>query len=65
MKREIVIFNCDCEGFRRGNGIWFDSQDAQELNWTSCPACHKPFDTRPGWEEIQQQSAMNKPHTFR
>lgn len=41
--REIVIFGCECEGFRQGNGIWFDSQDSEELGWTECPCCHKPF----------------------
>lgn len=40
---EVVIQGCDCDGFRRGNGIWFDSQDLREFESTKCPACHKPF----------------------
>ena len=41
-----LIYGCDCDGFRRGNRISFDSQDAHELGWTKCPCCHKPFRVR-------------------
>ena len=43
----IYIYGCDCDGFRRGNGISFDSQDAYELGWTKCPCCKKPFAVAP------------------
>lgn len=38
-----IIQSCDCDGFRKGNGIWFDSQDLREFGSRSCPACKKPF----------------------
>jgi hypothetical protein len=41
--RETIIQSCDCDGFRKGNGIWFDSQDLREFGSRSCPACKKPF----------------------
>jgi len=42
-QRPTVIFGCNCDGFKKGNGVWFDSQDAMEGNWQRCPCCKKPF----------------------
>lgn len=41
---KTLIFNCDCERFQREHTITFDSQDANELGWTACPFCKKPFE---------------------
>jgi hypothetical protein len=38
-----IIYGCDCSGFKQGNGVSFDSQDAYEQEWTNCPCCKKPF----------------------
>lgn len=43
---ENIIYDCDCPGFKKGNGVAFDSQDAYEQEWTSCPCCNEPFKTR-------------------
>ena len=45
--RPVILQDCDCDGFRKGNGIWFDSQDLREFNYKACPACKKPFKTWP------------------
>lgn len=34
---------CDCEEFKKNNGILFDSQDLRELGVTKCPCCKKDF----------------------
>lgn len=48
--RPVILQDCDCDGFRKGSGIWFDSQDLREFNFKACPACHKPFKTWPSEE---------------
>lgn len=41
--KTVIIIGCECEGYRKGNGIWFDTQDIEECHITACPACGKPF----------------------
>ena len=40
---KLIDQKCDCAGFKKGNGIWFDSEDLYEGRYTKCPACKKPF----------------------
>lgn len=48
---------CDCKGFKRLNGLEFDSQDLRELDIRECPACKKPFKKKDDWDKRIEDAA--------